>query len=339
MKNIDAELHSRGQSQFINDLPVPKGLLYAAPFVSPIAHGKISRINFEKALKIPGIVDIITASQIPGNNQIGVVSNDEPLLSEKDLFYIGQPIAIIIGTGLEVIKKAIHAIELDCFSHTANFCPRKARERGELLAPPRVFSLGDCDGAWSECDLIINKTFESGGQEHLYLETQIALAVPDDEDGVKVFSSTQSPSTTQEIIASVLDKGMHLVEVEVMRLGGAFGGKEEQATPWAAMACLAAIHTGHPVKIHLERDDDLRFTGKRHPYSADYRLGLTKEGKILAYEVEFFQNGGAFADLSMPIMGRSLFHATNTYYIPNVIAKGHCCRTNLPPNTAFRGFY
>ncbi len=216
--------------------------------------------------------------------------------------------------------------------------PRQAFEKGELITPPRTFSIGDVDQAWQECDLIVEGTSESGGQEHIYMETQSAFAFPTENGGVKIISSTQSPSIVQLITARILDLPMHKIEVDVLRLGGAFGGKEDQATPWAAMAALGAYHLKKPVKLVLRRQEDIRMTGKRHPYSSDFKIGLTKDGKILAYQVLFYQNAGAAADLSTAIMERSLFHAANTYFIPNVKATGFCCRTNLPPNTAFRGF-
>ena len=151
-------------------------------------------------------------------------------------------------------------------------------------------------------------------------------------------SGTQGPSFVQKVAARVLDIPIHMVEVDVIRLGGAFGGKEDQATPWAVMAALAAALTGHPVKFVLRRKEDVLFTGKRHPYSSDFRMGLDAEGKILAWEVSYFQSGGAASDLSTTIIERTLFHCTNSYFIPNVKATGYCCRTNLAPNTAFRGF-
>ncbi|RMD49459.1 MAG: xanthine dehydrogenase, partial [Ignavibacteria bacterium] len=177
-----------------------------------------------------------------------------------------------------------------------------------------------------------------GGQEHLYLETQAALAIPAEDGGIKIYSSTQGPTAVQRATAKVLGLPMNKVEVDVLRLGGGFGGKEDQATPFAAMAALAAVKLNGPVKLVLSRHDDLFITGKRHPYSADYKIGLNNEGKIIAYEAMFYQNAGACADLSTAVLERTLFHATNSYFIPNVKTTGISCKTNLPPNTAFRGF-
>ncbi|MCI5150916.1 MAG: xanthine dehydrogenase, partial [Candidatus Electrothrix sp. MAN1_4] len=161
---------------------------------------------------------------------------------------------------------------------------------------------------------------------------------PEESGGLKIISSTQSPTDVQRIVARILDWSMHQVEVDVVRLGGGFGGKQEQATAWAAMASLAACKLKKPVKIILRRDEDIRITGKRHPYSSDFTIGLTQDGKIMGYEVTFYQNVGAKADLSTIILDKTLFYSTGSYYIPNVTATGMSCRTHLPPNTAMRGF-
>ena len=197
---------------------------------------------------------------------------------------------------------------------------------------------GDVAGAWSECEVVVEGRCEIGSQEHLYLETQRARAVPGEDGAMQVFSATQGPAAVQHVTAAVLGGPMDKIEVDVKRLGGGFGGKEDQATHWAAMAALAAAHLDAPVELVLNRLDDIRMTGKRHPYSADFRIGLTANGKILAYEATFFQNSGAFADLSPPVLARTLFHATNAYFIPNVRVTGAPCRTNLQPHTAFGGF-
>jgi len=186
--------------------------------------------------------------------------------------------------------------------------------------------------------LIVEGTVESGGQEHIYLETQGAFSYLTEKNTIKVISSTQAPSTVQKIVARVLDLPMRMIEVDVLRIGGGFGGKEDQAVSWAAMTALASYRLKKPVKLVLRRKEDILMTGKRHPYSSDFKMGLKKNGKILAYETTFYQNAGASADLSTAIMERSLFHATNSYYIPNAKINCASCRTNFPPNTAFRGF-
>lgn len=338
MKVRDAYAHARGESQFIDDIPEPEGTLHAAVFASPEAHARISALDTSAALGAKGVSAVFTASGIPGENEVGGIIRDEPLLADEGVHYIGQPIALVVADTKGNAHRAAALIEADFEELPAVFDPRRAAAAGDLIAPSRTFSIGDVDSAWADCSTIVAGSVESGGQEHLYLETQGALAVPDDGGGVKVISATQSPTSVQRTVAGVLGIPMNLVEVDVKRLGGAFGGKEDQATPWAALAALAAYILGRPVKIVLGRGEDMRMTGKRHPYSSDFRIGLDRSGKILAYEATFFQNAGAAADLSTAILERSLFHATNSYRIPNARVTGLSCRTNLPPFTAFRGF-
>lgn len=338
MRSSDIEKHVRGESQFIDDLIVPEGTLYAAVFDSAIAHGKILNISIEEAKSISGVKAIFTAKDIPGINQVGGIIPDETLFAEDEVQFVGEPIGIVIADSIEIAKRAVGKIKIDYEPLTAIFDPREAYAKGKLIIPPRIFSSGNVDEAWSNCDIIVEGKVETGGQEHLYLETQGSFAIPQEGGKIKIFSSTQSPTAVQRVAARILGVDMNNIEVDVLRLGGAFGGKEDQATHWAVMSALAAYKLNKPVKLVLNRMDDIRMTGKRHPYSSDYKIGLTSDGKILAYEVTYYQNAGAVADLSPAILDRTLFHATNSYFIPNVKATGISCKTNLPPNTAFRGF-
>ena len=198
--------------------------------------------------------------------------------------------------------------------------------------------MGDVDSQWTKCDYIFEGKVENGGQEHLYIETQGSYAYPIDNNSIKIHSSTQGATLVQKITAQVLGVPMHRVEIDVARLGGAFGGKEDQATAYATMAGLASFLLQKPVKVILHRFDDMKMTGKRHPYSSDFKIGLSKEYKILAFQTKMYQNGGAANDLSPAILERTLFHSTNAYYIPNTEVTVYSCKTNLAPNTAYRGF-
>jgi len=338
MKHGDLDLHSRGQARFVDDLPEPQGMLRAVVLPSPIAHGRIERLDTEKAKQSGGVRAVLRAADIPGSNQIGTLVADEPLLAEDTVDFAGQPVALVLAESEEAARAALTLIELEIEELPAILDPRKAQERGELIVAPRTFCLGDVEAAWQQCDVVVEGQVESGGQEHLYLETQGSLALPGERGSVRVISSTQSPTGVQRVIARVLGLAMHRVEVEVTRLGGAFGGKEDQATAWAALAALGAVRCRAPVKLVLHRQEDMVYTGKRHPYASDYRIGVSASGQVLAYQVEFYQNAGAAADLSPAILERTLFHCTGSYFIPNVKATAYCCRTNLLPNTAFRGF-
>ncbi|MGA8263369.1 MAG: molybdopterin cofactor-binding domain-containing protein [Ignavibacteriaceae bacterium] len=338
MKNYDSEKHVKGESQFVDDINPPRGILYGYVFYSTVAHGKIRKLDISKALAVEGIKGVLTANDIPGENQIGGIIQDEELLASGEVHFIGEPIALVVAVDQITAHKGAKAIVCEFEKLPVITDPREAAEKGELIIPPKVFALGDVDSTWAKCDVIVEGNTESGGQEHLYLETQGAFAYPVEDGGVKVISSTQGPTAVQRVTARILGLPMHKVEVDVLRLGGGFGGKEDQASPWGALAALASFKLNNPVKLILPRQEDMRMTGKRHPYSSDFKIGLTSDGKILAYEASYYQNAGAAADLSTAVLERTLFHATNSYFVPNVKTTAYSCRTNLPPNTAFRGF-
>ena len=338
MKHIDSHLHVRGESQYVDDVPPPAEMLHAAVAGSPKAHGIITRLDTGAARAAPGVVAVLTAADIPGVNRFGPIFEDEELLVEREVCFIGHPIALVVARTAHQARQARDLIEVEIDDLPVVVDPREAFANGDLIHPPRTMAMGDVAGAWGACDVIVEGRCEIGGQEHLYLETQRARAVPQEDGAMQVFSSTQGPAAVQHVTAAVLGRPMHKIEVDVKRLGGGFGGKEDQATHWAVMAALAAAHLEVPVELVLNRLDDIRMTGKRHPYSADFKIGVTADGKILAYEATFFQNSGAFADLSPPVLARTLFHATNAYFIPNVRVTAAPCRTNLQPHTAFRGF-
>lgn len=334
----DAELHVRGEARFVRDLFNPQNLLHAAVFCSDIAHGEIIKLDTRPALQIEGVKAVFTAKDIMGINQIGNIVEDEPLLAETKVNYIGESIALVIAKSPEIARKACAKIIVEYKPLPAVFDARLAYEQGLIHPPERTITFGDINKAWLESDVIVEGRVDNGAQEHVYMETQSAIAVPLEHGGIKLYSATQSPTFTQKITAQVINCAMHQVEVDVLRLGGGFGGKEEQATRWAVFAALAAKKLQQPVKIILTRDEDMRLTGKRHPYSSDFKIGLTKQGKILAYQVFCYQNAGATTDLSPAILDRTLAHITNSYYIPNLKATAVSCKTNLPSNTAFRGF-
>jgi xanthine dehydrogenase large subunit len=338
MNHLDPQRHVRGESQYLDDVPVQQGTLYAAVYESPLAHGVLDNLDLAAAQKAPGVVRILTAADVPGRNQIGGIVPDEPLLAEGHVHFRGQPVALVLARTEAQAHAALKLIVADIAPLPIITDPRQAAAQGELIVPPRTFRIGDSAGAFAGCEYVFEGVAESGGQEHLYIETQAAYALPTELGGVKIISSTQGPTAVQRHCAVVLGIGMHQIEVDVTRLGGGFGGKEDQATPWGCLAALGAFITKKPVKLVLDRMADMRMTGKRHPYSSDFKIGLSADLKILAYEVTYYQNAGAAADLSPAVLERTLFHTTNAYFIPNVTATANSCRTNLPPNTAFRGF-
>jgi xanthine dehydrogenase large subunit len=336
--NIDSANHVTGKSIYVDDIPVMEGMLFVKVFDSPIAHGKIKSLDFSAAAQMEGIVKIFSYKDVPGENQIGGIIQDEPLLADHEVHFRGQPVLLIVAENEDAAEEAFKEIKIEIEPLPIITDPREAFAQGKLLSPSRKFTMGNVKEAFSNSKYIFEGQTESGGQEQLYLETQGAYAYPTEHDSVKIFSSTQGPTQVQRTVARVLGVGMNKVEVDVPRLGGGFGGKEDQASAWGAMAAMVAWVLKRPAKCIPHRMEDMRMTGKRNPYSSDYKIGLDENLKIIAYETTFYQNGGAAADLSPAILERTLFHATNSYHIPNVFVTAHSCKTNLPPNTAFRGF-
>lgn len=338
MKNIDSKNHLRGESVYLDDIPALAGTLYGVAFDSPVAHGEIRKLDLAEALQSEGVIRIFTSKDIPGENQIGGIIPDEPLIADHHVHFCGMPVAFVVAESDELARIAVKKIKVEISPLHVITDPREAAQKGELIIPPRTFKLGDSENAFKNCVHVFEGKADSNGQEHLYIETQGAYTLPMENGAIKIYSSTQGPTAVQRACSKVLGLPMHMLEVDVTRLGGGFGGKEDQANTWAALCSLATYHLKRPVKYSLHRMEDMRMTGKRHPYSSDYKIGLDKDLKIVAYEATFYQNAGAAADLSPAVMERTLFHCTNSYFIPNVRATAYSCRTNLPPNTAFRGF-
>lgn len=338
MKNIDSFTHLRGESLYVDDVNVREGTFHAVVFDAPIAHGIIRKVDYSKAEALEGVERIFTYKDIPGENQIGGILPDEPLFAQNEVHFWGMPIALIVARTEFIARQARRLITIDIEELPVITSAKDAKSKGSFINAPRTFNLGNTEEAFDKCEYIYEGETYSNGQEHLYIEAQGAYSEPLENGTIKITSSTQGPTIVQKTTARVLGIPMHKIEVDVTRLGGGFGGKEDQATAWAVMAALATYHLDQSVKLILNRHDDLRMTGKRHPYDSSYKIGLSKDLKILAYEAEFLQNSGAAADLSPAIAERTLFHATNSYFVENVKTTVLSCKTNLPPNTAFRGF-
>ncbi len=327
-----------GATRYVDDFPESAGILHAVPVPSPSAKGHRLAVDAAAALALSPTVRVLTAADIPGENQIGSAANDEPLLADGEWSYWGEPVALVLAPDRALARKAAALVRVTGENLPPILDARAAFAAGELLAPSRTIRSGDVAAAFKRAAFVAEGRVESDGQEHVYLETQAALALPDEASRIRIVSSTQSPTAVQRTVARVLGVDMNAVEVEAGRLGGGFGGKEDQATPWACLAALGAAVTGSPVKLVLRRKDDLRMTGKRHPYSSDFRIALAADGTILGFEADYYQNAGACTDLSPGILGRTLLHATGAYAVGAVRVTGSMCRTNLPPFTAFRGF-
>jgi len=330
--------HVTGQSVYINDMETGHRLLTGRVVYSRWAHAKILNLDISKAIKLEGVHAILTFNDIPGINQMGAVVNDEPCLAENEVTFIGQAICLIAAENEDIAIAAEKLIEIKCQPLNAILTIEQAMENNSLIAPPHVMETGNATEALEKAPHRINGVVHTGAQEHWYLETQTCLCVPGEADEMAVYSSTQHPSETQAIVAQVLGIARNEVVVEVRRMGGAFGGKETQANHTAAWTALLAHHTGCPVRIHLFREDDQRITGKRHRFLSHYEAGFDDEGKIMACIMELNADAGSATDLSLAILDRAIFHADNAYFIPDFRVTGKAWKTNLPSNTAFRGF-
>ena len=338
MKNSDMKMHVRGKSIFVDDIAAPQGLLHAVLFTSPISKGKIKRLDISKAQKAEDVAGVFIWKDIPGKNQIGhVILEDHELFAVENLEYIGQPIAMVVASTKRAAVDACKLMKLEVEELKAVYDPREAYDKGMIHGKKRILINGNSDEAFKKCVHIAKGRADCGPQEHFYFETQRALAIPNEDGTMKVCASVQSPGAFQRHIADVLNVPMHKVEIEIRRLGGGFGGKESTAV-WATAPAVAAKLLNRPVKMVLSRNEDIATTGKRHPFSFDYKIGLDTEGNILAYEIDLYQHAGACTDISLAVLERALLHTTGAYRIPNVRITAVSCRTNIPPNNAFRGF-
>ncbi|HUJ12648.1 MAG TPA: xanthine dehydrogenase molybdopterin binding subunit [Thermoanaerobaculia bacterium] len=329
--------HVSGQSIYVDDTPFARNELVVDFFFSPVAHGRIRSLDTTAACSVPGVVALFTYNDL-AHNLFGPIIKDEILLAENEVAFIGQPIVVIAAENREAIRQAKAAIRIDIEKLEPVFTIDEAKRRKQFIGPTRHIIRGDVDAAFAKAENILEGTWRNGGQDHFYLEGQAAIAYPGEFDQMVVLSSTQNPSEVQEVIAHVLGLPINKVVVTTKRMGGAFGGKECQATHPAAIAALVAHKTKRPARIVYNKDDDMRATGGRHPFQNDYKVAFTNDGVITAMKVDLYSDGGAFADLSTAVMGRAMTHVDNAYYITNVHINGTVCRTNLPPNTAFRGF-
>ncbi len=336
--HISGKLHVTGSSRFIGDeIPLP-GMLHAKFLFSPVSHARIISLDTSAAAEIPGIERIITALDIPGENQIGHVIRDEPLFPEKEIMYQGQPLAMVLSEDENLTEAAARLIKLEYEELPPLLEVAAADSASEWYIPERKIECGDVRQALETSSHTISGSTDVAGQEHFYMESQRCRAVPGEGKQITLYAATQSTMEVQEVLSHVLGLPAHHIIIDVPRLGGAFGGKERGGTIWACMAGLAAYLTKRPVQVLLTREEDMRTTGKRHPFRGIWQVGFDGSGRINALDVELISNGGAYADLSIAILERAMFHAENAYHIPNARIRGRACRTNLPPNTAFRGF-
>ncbi len=330
--------HVTGSALYTQDIALRRGSLHVWLVRAETAHATLHHIDVSQAIAMPGVRAVLTAADVTGSNNTGPARHDEPLFAESEVLFHGQILAAVIADSLEQARVAAAIVHVDLSPLPPLLGIQAAIAADSFHTDPRHLTRGDVQSGLANSSHVIHGVFPIGGQEQFYLETQAALAEPDGEGGVHVHSSTQHPSETQTIVAEVLGWPRHRVVVECPRMGGGFGGKETQANPWAAICALAAVKTGRPVSLQLDRDHDMESTGKRHPFLARFQVGFDADGKLLAADIELFSDGGWSLDLSQPVNDRALFHLDNAYFIPHVRFTGRVCRTHTTSHTAFRGF-
>lgn len=330
--------HVSGESIFIDDFPPAKGELLVDFYYLSVSRASIKSVDLEEAGKVEGVHGLYTYKDLPSDNRFGPIVKDECLLVEKEIEFMGHPLVVIAAENHKAIAKAKQAIKVDYEKHEPVLSIDKAREKKMFLGPSRRIKRGDVEAAFKKAEHVIEGCFENLGQEQFYLESQAAIVYPRENGQLEVHSSTQHPSEVQEVIAHLLGLSMNQVVCITKRMGGGFGGKESQATHPAAMAALVAQKTKRPCRIVFNKDQDMQVTGKRHPFKSCFKVAFNKEGVITALKADLFSDGGAFFDLSTAVMARALCHIDNAYYLENADISGTICKTNLPPNTAFRGF-
>ena len=333
-----ARLHVAGSARYADDEAEPADMLHLAFGQSSEAHARIVSIDLSAVRAAEGVVAVFTAADIPGANDVSPVAGDDRLLAEDAVISIGQPIFLVAATSQRAARKAALLGRIDYAPLPAHVTIDEARAAGSLIEPTQRMARGDAEAALADAPHRLDGGFAMGGQDHFYLEGQVAIATPGEDGQVHVLSSTQHPSEVQHLVAHLLHRSSADVTVEVRRMGGAFGGKETQAALFAAAAALAADKTGRPAKFRCDRDDDMVMTGKRHEFRVDYRVGFDADGRILALRLALASRCGATVDLSPAINDRAMFHADNCYWLPNVEIVSERLKTNTVSATAFRGF-
>lgn len=330
--------HVTGQALYIDDLPATVGELVVGFVGSPVACGTLNSVDVAPAMAVGGVVAVLTADDIPGHNHFGLLAIDEPFLADKELLYVGQPIAIVAAESREALAGGLAAIKLDVTEQPPLLDLEESIRQERFLGTGRHIACGDAAAELASAPHRLSGTFHNGGQEQFYLESQAAIAWPGEEGQMVVHSSTQNPTEIQAVVAEMLGRGHHEVVCICKRMGGGFGGKETQASIPAMMAALVAHHTHRPARVVYDKDTDMRCTGKRHPYLTQWEVGFDDDGRIRALKFDYYSNAGCTTDLSPSILERTLLHSDNAYFIPHADFRGRCCFTNLPSNTAFRGF-
>ena len=333
-----ARAHVAGAATYIDDIPEVKGTLHGAPILSAVAHGRLRGVDSTAALAMRGVRGVVLAADIPGDPVLATFVHDEPVFAFDKVEHVGQVIGLVVADTVMQARRAARKVQVKIDVLPAVLTPREAHAAKSYVLPPVVVRRGDPERALGESRHRLSGQLKVGGQEHFYLEGQVAYALPREQDQWWIHSSTQHPGEVQHWVAHALGLENNAVTVECRRMGGGFGGKETQAGQMAVWAALAARKFKCAVKLRLDRDDDFMITGKRHPFDYDYTVGFDDSGLVTALKLTMLANCGFSADLSGPVADRAIFHADNAYFLSDVEIASYRCKTNTQSNTAFRGF-
>ena len=333
-----AALHVSGHATYTDDIPEPRNLLHAAFGVSQHAHARILSVNLDAVRAAPGVVAVLTASDIPGPNNYGAVADDDPIFAEDEVQYVGQPIFLVVARTVNAARRAALLGDIEYEPLRALLDPETSSKDGSFVLPTRELARGDAAAAITAAPHRLQGTARVGGQDQFYLEGQISVALPKEAGDFLIYSSTQHPGEIQHAVARAVGLTNKDVVVECRRMGGAFGGKESQPALIACAAAIAAQRLNRPVKLRLDRDSDMIITGKRHCFVSHYDVGFDDDGRILGIDFHHLSRCGMSADLSGAINDRAMFHSDNAYFLPDVHITSERCKTHTVSNTAFRGF-
>ncbi|MPY24076.1 xanthine dehydrogenase molybdopterin binding subunit [Shewanella sp. YLB-07] len=337
-KHESAEKHVSGEAIYIDDRPELRGQLHAAIGQSSVAHANIKSMDLSAVSAAEGVIAVITVDNVPGHTDIGPVFPGDPVLAIGKVEYVGQPIFAVAATSHDLANRAVKLAKIEYEELEAVLSVKDALAKQSFVRPPYSMKRGNSETAIANAEHQLSGEIKVGGQEHFYLEGQISSAEPTEEGGMLVFSSSQHPSEVQKLVAEVLDIPLNIVVVDTRRMGGGFGGKETQAAPWACIAALLANESKRPVKLKLNRSDDMCMTGKRHPFENDYTVGFDSKGQIKGININVNGNCGYSPDLSDAIVDRAMFHSDNAYYLDQATVTGNRCKLNTVSHTAYRGF-
>ncbi len=333
-----AQAQIAGAASYIDDLPELRGTLYAAPILSTHAHGRLRGVDSQVARAMPGVVGVVLSQDIVGDPMLAAFAGDEPVFAIDTVQHVGQVIGLVVARTVMQARRAARKVVLDIEALPAILTIEDALQAKSYVLPPVFVNRGNAEAALKKASQTLTGTLEVGGQEHFYLEGQIAYAVPHEQNQWSIYSSTQHPGEVQHWVAHALGLDNHAVRVECRRMGGGFGGKETQAGHVAVWAAVAAQKFKAPVKLRLDRDDDFMVTGKRHPFAYEYTAGFDDTGRLTALQLQMAANCGFSADLSGPVADRAIFHSDNAYFLENVAIASYRCKTHTQSHTAFRGF-